>query len=694
MGIGNALAAAVNGYVGGRNVRHGWEDRKIDHARKKRLDELRENAEVRTQQAHEMGLETSGLLNTSRQQAIRQVDQDWGDNQSMRGVLNDADAAAAAGMQPAAAPDLSASLDPAVVSTSGGNGLLAAQIADAQRAATAPALGAIRGDASPSQPVTPIVARRSQSNAAPEAPAAAADEPSMGAIRPAQRPAREAQGSTDLRPAISATTEPVMGAIRQDQTSATGPQVDLLRVRPDGTYVANREPQTADEKRQLLELAKAGKLGMSKGRAAEQHEIDANTALDLPYEYGQDGNLVKDLDRVGRLSQRAADETLGRAGEMVANQAIGTMQRVNAPFQAASRYATGTDHIGAPQRVDLTGDGKRESVATPFAESWGAIRANPDAKVDTAPKHAPAAAGDTAPESAKAVSDSAAQVMDAVTDTSPGMQAAVQAMPAAALGVSKTTPMTQPQREKAAKTYMQSYRENGAPMVVRELMRQGRLEDAKSFDKWVKDGRAEEGMTAWGRGMFAALQGDADGAADAFMDAYNASGYFDDGMDVVKDKSTLIKDETGEVVGVTLTMRDQATGEEFSQTDTIDGFIQKAAWITSPEKAFEAAQARLQSQQEALLKVEEERRKSAINLIEQNHAKTVDLARDMFAKSQAEAKAAREAAVLTGGQSDLPAPMTWDEAFREAQRLMSEGPQGEPEIAAEGGQTQVARRPR
>jgi len=224
MGIGNALAAAVNGYVGGRNVRHGWEDRKIDHARKKRLDELRENAEVRTQQAHEMGLETSGLLNTSRQQAIRQVDQDWGDNQSMRGVLNDADAAAAAGMQPAAAPDLSASLDPAVVSTSGGNGLLAAEIADAQRAATAPALGAIRGDASPSQPVTPIVARRSQSNAAPDAPAAAAGEPSMGAIRPAQRPARDAQGSTDLRPTIRAATEPVLGAIRQDQTLQRAPK--------------------------------------------------------------------------------------------------------------------------------------------------------------------------------------------------------------------------------------------------------------------------------------------------------------------------------------------------------------------------------------------------------------------------------------------------------------------------------------
>ena len=72
------------------------------------------------------------------------------------------------------------------------------------------------------------------------------------------------------------------------------------------------------------------------------------------------------------------------------------------------------------------------------------------------------------------------------------------------------------------------------------------------------------------------------------MAAYNASGYFDDGMDVVKEKSTLIKNDAGDVVGVTLTMRNQATGEEITQTDSIDGFIQKAAWIPSPEKAFEA----------------------------------------------------------------------------------------------------------
>ncbi|UFM64250.1 hypothetical protein LOS78_01885 [Paracoccus sp. MA] len=688
MAIGNALQAAVNGFIGGRQVKHGWEDRKIDQARQKRIDELRENAEARAQQSHEMDLETGGLLNTARRQAIRQTDLDWGDSQSLRGVLSQADQAAAAGMEGARAPDLSASLDPATVSTSGG-GLLAQQIADAQRAATTPVLDAIRPAAADDRaqaiaehrsgqpaPATPTVARRPQSSAVDPAEAAgAATRPALGAVRPAASDDR-AQAIEEFR-----TARATPGGPRP--LASTG-YVDLLRVRPDGMFIANRAPRTDEEKRALLEAAKAGKLATSTDRVAQQREIDANTALDMPYNWGEEGNLVRDLDRAGRLGRRAANDTLARTGEMVANQAIGSVQRINAPLQAASRYATGEDLIGAPQRVDLNRDGSRESMATPLAQSWGAIRStatrSQPAKAP-APKHAPAAAGDAASESAKATSDSAARVMDEVTK-SPAMKAATEAVPAAVLGVSKSRPMTQPQREKAAKTYMESYRENGAPLVIRELMRQGRLADAQNFDKWVKDSRAQEGMTAWGRGIFAALQGDSDGAADAFMDAYNASGYFDDGMDVVKEKSALIKDEAGEVVGVTLTMRDQATGREFTQTDSIDGFIQKAAWITSPEKAFEASQARLQAQQEALLKADEQRQKVANDLITTNYAKTVDLARDMFAKSQAAAKEAREAAMLTGADADVPPPMTWDEAMAEAQRLMTEGPSSAEDPAA------------
>lgn len=677
MSIGSGLAAAVNGFIDGRQVRHGWEDRNINQKRQTRLDELREAAEVRAEESHDLDMEAGGLMNSARRQAIRAGDREWDDQNRYRAAV-DADLALAE--KAMRAPDLSAQLDPATVSTSGGGGLLAQQIADAQRAATTPALGAVRPAAADD---------RAQAIAEHRAgmPAPAAGAVSLGAVRPAQEDER-AQAIEEFR-----TGRATPGGPRP--LASTG-YVDLMRVRPDGMFIANRAPQTDDEKRALLEAAKAGKLATSQEREAQQREIDANTALDMPYEWGAQGNLVGDLDRVGRLGQRAANDTLARAGEMAVNGAVSGIQNLNAPLQALSRYATGEDHIGAPQRVDLNSDGKRESTATPIAESWGAIRAEPQPKAKAAapaPKHAPAAAGAAAPESAKVVASTAAKVVDAVADSQPSVKAAIEAVPAKDLGVSRSKPMTAPQREKAGRTLMESYIATGAPNVTRELIRQGRLDDAKKFDAWVKDSRAADGMAAWGRGIFAALQGDADSAAESFMDAYNASGYFDDGMDVVKEKSTLIKNDAGDVVGVTLTMRNQATGEEITDTDSIDGFIQKAAWITSPEKAFEASQARLAAQQEALLKADEERRKTATRLVETDYAKTIDLARDMFAKSQAQAKDAREAAMLTG-EADSAAPaMTWDEAFREAQRIMVDGPSA-PQQEAEAGAPPVARRPR
>lgn len=677
MSIGSGLAAAVNGFIDGRQVKHGWEDRKINQKRQTRMDELREAAEVRAEESHDLDMEAGGLMNSARRQAIRAGDREWDDQNRYRAAV-DADLALAE--KAMRAPDLSAQLDPATVSTSGGGGLLAQQIADAQRAATTPALGAVRPAAADD---------RGQAIAENRAgmPAPAAGAVSLGAVRPAQQDER-AQAIEEFR-----TGRATPGGPRPQ--ASTG-YVDLMRVRPDGMFIANRAPQTDDEKRALLEAAKAGKLATSPEREAQQREIDANTALDMPYEWGAQGNLVGDLDRVGRLGQRAANDTLARAGEMAVNGAVSGIQNLNAPLQALSRYATGEDHIGAPQRVDLNSDGKRESTATPIAESWGAIRAEPQPKAKAAapaPKHAPAAAGDAAPESAKVVASTAAKVVDAVADSQPSVKAAIEAVPAKDLGVSRSKPMTAPQREKAGRTLMESYIATGAPNVTRELIRQGRLDDAKKFDAWVKDSRAADGMAAWGRGIFAALQGDADSAAESFMDAYNASGYFDDGMDVVKEKSALIKNDAGDVVGVTLTMRNQATGEEITDTDSIDGFIQKAAWITSPEKAFEASQARLAAQQEALLKAEEERRKTATRLVETDYAKTIDLARDMFAKSQAQAKDAREAAMLTGEADAAPEPMTWDDAFREAQRIMVEGP-SLPQQEAEAGATPVARRPR
>lgn len=698
MSIGTALQSAVNGFATGRNIRHGWEDRKIQNKRNERMDEIVDAREARAQQAHELDMETGGLLNTARRQSIRRTDLDWGDAQTMRGVLADADAAAEAGMLPA-----EESLPPATVSTSGQSDRLTEDsIARAQRAATAPVLGAIpSGPAAPAQPAAantpPPTARRAATSLMdlPE------DRAETIAQRRADQPAAIPDAAWDrFNDAVpggtmeQATAGGVASSVANLGAIPRGPDVDLFRIRPDGSIVANRQPRNAEEKRVLLEAAKAGRLATPDDRAARQREADANTALDMPYSYGESGNLLSDLDRVGRKGKRGVEDILSRTGEAIVNQGVGSIQRLNAPFQAASRYATGKDHIGAPARVDLNKDGASESLATPVSTALGAIRADTSQQTrKAAPAHAPAAAGDAAPVSAKAVSDIAGGVVDAVV-TSPSMKAATDAIPAADLGATRSRPMTPQQRQRAGQSYMQSYRENGAPLVIRQLLRQGRIDEAQKFETWVQDGKTADGMAAWGRGVFAALQGDADGAADAFMDAYNNAGYFDDGYSVVKNKSEVIKDpNSGEVVGVTLALKNEATGEIVVQTDSIEGFIEKAAWVTSPEKAYEASMARLQARQEALMKADEERRASAIRMTESNFTQTIALARDLFAKSQAAAKDAREAAMLGGDPSAVPAPMTIDEAMAEAQRIMTEGPRVGSADLDQVDETPVVRRP-
>ena len=75
-------------------------------------------------------------------------------------------------------------------------------------------------------------------------PAPAAGAVSLGAVRPAQQDDR-AQAIEEFR-----TGRATPGGPRP--LASTG-YVDLMRVRPDGMFIANRAPQTDDEKRALLE---------------------------------------------------------------------------------------------------------------------------------------------------------------------------------------------------------------------------------------------------------------------------------------------------------------------------------------------------------------------------------------------------------------------------------------------------------
>ncbi|MDP0928500.1 hypothetical protein Q0601_15040 [Paracoccus onubensis] len=365
-----------------------------------------------------------------------------------------------------------------------------------------------------------------------------------------------------------------------------------------------------------------------------------------PYEYGRPGQAGQDI----RQAAEAAGNTLAGWGEQVINSGVDTIQRVNAPFQAASRWITGEDHIGAPERVDLNNDGQRPTVEVPAGDAlFGRREAT-----------APTPKGATPQEAA--VSRSAQDAMDRVGEA-PSQQATANAMPVS-MGATKGKPMTEPQRRKAAKTYTDTWMQVGAPIYQRELLKQGRIDDAKAMDDWMRSTETRAGMEAFSEATFAAMSGDAEKAAEKIIEAYNTTGYFDDGYEIVKEQSELIRDSNGEVVGLKLAMRNQATGEIMESVDEIDDLLNKALYLISPEKAFEAAIELQKAMSEALVKAEAERAAAGRDLIKTEYDNANKAALELFKADQANA-------ALEGRP-----PITWQEALAAVSQQTPSGASG------------------
>lgn len=364
---------------------------------------------------------------------------------------------------------------------------------------------------------------------------------------------------------------------------------------------------------------------------------DTQQSGNRPYEYGRPGQAGQDI----RQAAEVAGNTLAGWGEQVINSGVDTVQRVNAPFQAASRWITGEDHIGAPERVDLNRDGLSPTVESPAGDAAFGKRQPVPAESTPLPDNA------SAPEAA--VSEAAQDAIDRVGE-SPSMQATADAMPVG-LGATRGKPMTEPQREKAASTWMDTYLKVGLPIKQRELLRQGRIDDAKALDEWARTAEARTGMEEFSKATFAAMSGDAEKAASHIIKAYNSTGYFDDGYEILEDQSELVRDGNGEVVGLKLAMRNQATGEVVESVDEIDDLLNKALYLISPEKAFEAALERQKAMSDALIKAQAEQRSVGTDLIKSEYDNSNKAALELFKADQANA-------ALEGRP-----PITWQEAL-------------------------------
>lgn len=353
-----------------------------------------------------------------------------------------------------------------------------------------------------------------------------------------------------------------------------------------------------------------------------------------PYQWGQPGGLANDARRAAGAVGSTVADIASRTAEAAVNQGADIVAGVNAPFRAASIYATGTDHVGAPDRVDLNGDGTRQSVVSPFIDAIPTNKnapAAPPSQAAAAPLGAVPLPPNATPAEAR-VAAGAVAAMNTVGDQ-PDMKAAADATPLSAMGAKPGQPMTKPQVEAGAKTFMDSWRKNGAPIIQRELIRQGKINEAQQLEQWIKSDQAQAGMNAWAKGAFMAMTGDVEGSLDALSDAFNATGYYDDGFEIVKDKSEIMRDERGDPAGVRIVFRNQQTGEESEREMRSDDFAQMALLATAPQEAFKASIERQRALQERLLKADDERRAAATDLVKSNYAAITKAATEIYKSS-------------------------------------------------------------
>ena len=279
--------------------------------------------------------------------------------------------------------------------------------------------------------------------------------------------------------------------------------------------------------------------------------------------------------------------------------------------------------------------------------------------------------------------------MTAPAETEAALQAAGQPKDGTLTGFS------QAQKDRGAGSYMQYFREEVAPDVVRTYLSQGKVAEADAFMEWIDGTEARDGMKAWSGAVFAATIGDSDGFVDGLAEAYNSRGYFPDGYGIDKRKSGLTRDDDGNITGAKVTFIDEDSGDRFEQTfDGVADLVQQGIGMLSPQAAFEQRLAQSEGARSLQVDAYEDARKLRLE------EKKLQL-KAQYDTDDDTADEVLDAALKLVESSSLSAePLSLDQAIEQivtgqeqARARLAAGPQGgdsgaQPDIAVP-----VARRP-
>lgn len=258
---------------------------------------------------------------------------------------------------------------------------------------------------------------------------------------------------------------------------------------------------------------------------------------------------------------------------------------------------------------------------------------------------------DVKPEDAAEVAAQARSVISG--DTSPAAaaaQAALAETPLPDLGASKAPIITQGQMDRAQKSFMDRYREVGAPIVVEELLRQGKLTEAAAFQEWMDTSAAQAGMKNWANATAAIAMGDFERFAEQLTEAYNRLDYMPDGMSVVKEQSGFTRDEKGNITGARVTYRDNETGATNEQVfdDPMD-LVYLGLNFMDPINAFNLRYQEMQAANEAALGASKSAAETAAEIADERLKRITDAEKALASQDAnwgAKPEAERNAAIL------------------------------------------------
>jgi hypothetical protein len=632
MSAAYGISAFVDGFVGGRNQRNSWEDRKDAKKRQEEMDKLTMNAEQRSAEDH-----------SRRMRTYDRNDDDWNrgreDDNAFRKANQDAIDAAKA----AADAERGGANQPQRGSVSGATGGSAGGGSSAMGAFPAQAIAENLGLAGPQPaqgqpPMQGQIATQGQPPAQGRQVSAAQGQPPMqGQIAtqgqpPAQgRQVSAAQGQPPMQGQIAtqgqppaqgrqvsaAQGQPPMQGQMAAQDPARNKRVhfpglgDVLLNQNGRAYVEGTGREVTDPQALSIINQLASNPDTPPERPAPpQEEMGAferatmTQAPNYDHDYGE--SLGPDAMEVLRSSNKA----LSVAGDYVQGGWDTLANGLNSGVNAVTGYVTG----GAAPQIPMLGQEPEQQAQPPGPQPMGAEspalsglapdpiagNAAPGASTSISPAPITGNAPTSAAPGVKAAADVAATTL---ADTaSPAIAAAAASAPSTPIpiGIRPADKVPPARRDAAAKSFIEHYMEVGAPMVLEEYLRRGDMQKAQEFQEFLANEETKLGMESWAKAAFAATVGDMDTFADEILNAYNRLDYFPDGTTVVKEKSGFTYGKDGNPSGAKLTFRDEATGDTWEQvySDPND-LIKMGITLLTPDKAFEHYSAQVAADQAA-----------------------------------------------------------------------------------------------